>query len=242
MTKNKNQELLRLENISAHYGDIKVLHDISISINDGEIISLIGPNGSGKTTLLKSIFGLVDLSNGNFFWQDEKIFPKSFEMVQKGVSYISQGKQVFKDLSVYENLELGGFYIKDKNELTKKIKEVLEFFPALKNKLQEKSGNLSGGQQQMLTIARGLISNPKVLLLDEPSIGLSPKIVKEVFDKIIEINQTKNIAVIIVEHSINSVLSISDKAFVLSRGKLVYSGDAKYLLQGETLKEIFLAK
>lgn len=233
--------LLTLKDASVHYGGVKALDDVTVAIDEGEIVALMGPNGAGKSTILKAIFGLAPLAHGKVLWHEKELLPKPHEMVARGITYVPQGRQVFKSLSVYENLELGGYALPNKNDLRENIEEVLEFFPALKEKLRVKAGLLSGGQQQMLTIARGLVSDPRVLLLDEPSLGLSPKIVKEVFAKITEINNLRKIAIVVVEHSIKSVLSIAGRAYVLSRGQVVLTKSADELMKSGDLERVFLA-
>src|SRR3989338_432528 len=183
------EQLLRLERISVRYGGVHVLNGASVSLDEGEVVALMGPNGAGKSTILKSIFGLTPVSEGKILWHERHIKPVPHEMVADGIAFVPQGRRVFKHLTVRENLEIGGFVVKDKKLLKTRIDEVLEFFPPLKAKLKAKSGTLSGGQQQMLAIARALVTRPSVLLLDEPSLGLAPKIVKEVFAKIKEINE-----------------------------------------------------
>lgn len=236
------ETLLKLKNASVRYGGVHALDDVSIAINEGELVALMGPNGAGKSTVLKALFGIAPLSHGEVLWHEERVTPRAHEMVARGVTYVPQGRQVFKHLSVYENLELGGYAMANKGDLTANIEEVLRFFPALKEKLREKAGHLSGGQQQMLTIARGLVSDPRVLLLDEPSLGLSPKVVAEVFDKIREINETRGIAVVVVEHSVKSVLAIASRAYVLAHGKVALEKSSEELLKGDDLERVFLAK
>jgi branched-chain amino acid transport system ATP-binding protein len=168
--------------------------------------------------------------------------PKPHEIVQRGISFVPQGRQVFKSLTVYENLEMGGYFIKSPSILKNRIEEVLDIFPDLRKKLKDSAGGLSGGQQQMLAIARGLISDPKVLLLDEPSLGLSPKIIKEVFDKIKEINERRETAIMIVEHNLNSVLKIVDRAYLLDKGKIVEENTPEKIINSDILERVFLGK
>jgi len=236
------ETLLRLKDVSVHYGGVHALQDANINIDEGEIIALMGPNGAGKSTVLKALFGIAPLASGKVVWHEKEVAPKAHEMVARGITYVPQGRQVFKSLTVYENLELGGYALANKSDLKNNIDEVLSFFPALKEKLQVKAGLLSGGQQQMLTIARGLVSDPKVLLLDEPSLGLSPKIVKEVFAKIKEINELRKIAIVIVEHSIKSVLEVAERAYVLSRGRVVLEKSSGDLMNSNDLEKVFLAQ
>lgn len=182
----------------------------------------MGPNGAGKSTILKTIFGLATIDSGEVFWQGQSFTPVSHEVVKRGISFVPQGRRVFRHLTVLENLEIGGFGL-GRSEREERINNVLELFPALKGKLKAKSGTLSGGQQQMLAIARGLMTDPKVLLLDEPSLGLAPKVVKEVFAKIKEINERRKTAVIVVEHNIKSLVEISNRVYVLNKGKRLLS-------------------
>lgn len=240
--KKGEEQLIRLENVSVHYGGVKALEGVNLSFDEGEIVALMGPNGAGKSTVLKVIFGLAEMSQGQVYLRENKIMPIPHEIVKLGISFVPQGRRVFKYLSVRENLELGGVSIKDKWVLEKRIEEVLDLFPDLRKKLKEPTGNLSGGQQQMVAIARGLITDPKLLLLDEPSLGLAPKVVKEVFEKIKEINEKRKTAIVIVEHNIKSVLAITDRAYILDKGILVHSGVGEEILKDNILEKVFLAK
>ncbi|MFA6354076.1 MAG: ABC transporter ATP-binding protein [Candidatus Paceibacterota bacterium] len=238
----KKDILLKLENIHVHYGGVKALDGASVQIDEGEIVALMGPNGAGKSTILKTIFGLAPVLSGKIIWHGSEIKPISYEIVKEGIAFVPQGRRVFTHLSIYENLEIGGFIEKNKNELKRRIAEMMEVFPVLKHKQKLKSGNLSGGEQQMLAIARGLMADPKVLLLDEPSLGLSPKIVKEVFAKIKEINNRHKTAIMVVEHNLKSILEIAHRAYVLDKGKVVLEEkNPKVLTQGDVLSKIFLA-
>lgn len=234
--------LLKLENIHVHYGGVRALNGVSVNVDEGEIVALMGPNGAGKSTILKAIFGLAPISSGKVFWHEKEITPISHEVVKLGISFVPQGRRVFKDLTVLENLEIGAFNVKNKKEVKRRVAEVLEIFPALKPKLKAKSSHLSGGQQQMVAIARGLMTEPKVLLLDEPSLGLAPKIVKEVFAKIKEINERSKTAIVVVEHNIQSLLEIVDRAYLLDKGKVVVEDTPKNLLKSNILAEVFLGK
>ena len=235
------ETLLQLKNATVRYGGVTALDDVSIALDEGEIVALMGPNGAGKTTIIKALFGIAPLAHGGVYFHEEQVSPVLHQMVQRGVSYVPQGRQVFKHLTVLENLELGGYVLSNKSDVGKNIEELLKIFPDLKTKLHERAGALSGGQQQMLTIARGLVSDPKVLLLDEPSLGLSPKVVKEIFALIKEINQLRKIAILVVEHSIASVLGIADRAYVLAHGKVVADASAKELSSSDTLQKVFLS-
>ncbi len=235
--------LLKVENVSVHYGGVKALDGVSLAIDEGEIVALMGPNGAGKSTVLKSIFGLAPIESGKILWHEKPIRPVSHEVVKMGIAFVPQGRRVFTHLTVEDNLEVGGFVIKDKSLVKQRIAEVMDIFPVLKTKRKEKSGSLSGGQQQMLALARGLMVDPKVLLLDEPSLGLAPKIVKEVFEKIREINERRKTAIMVVEHNIKSLLSIAHRAYVLDKGKVVITEtNPKSLTTGDRLERVFLGK
>ncbi|MBI3572353.1 ABC transporter ATP-binding protein [Candidatus Kaiserbacteria bacterium] len=232
--------MLKLNDANVFYGGVQALKNASVEIDEGEIVALMGPNGAGKSTILKALFGLVPLAHGSVHFHEERIAPVPYEMVRRGIAYVPQGRQVFKHLTVLENLELGGYALPNRADASKNIEEVLKIFPALREKLLAKAGLLSGGQQQMLTIARGLVADPRVLLLDEPSLGLSPKIVKEVFALIKEINTLRHIAILVVEHSIKSVLGIADRAYVLQQGEIALTKGAAELAKGFELEKIFL--
>lgn len=234
--------LLQLKDIAVHYGGVKALDGVNINIDEGEIVALMGPNGAGKSTVLKAIFGLAPIHSGKILWHEKPIIPVSHKIVNMGIAFVPQGRRVFSHLTVEENLEIGGFVIKDKNEIKRRKEEMMDFFLDLKQKRKSKAKTLSGGQQQMLAIARGLMIEPKVLLLDEPSLGLAPKIIKEVFKKIKEINERHKIAIMIVEHNIKSVFEIAHRGYVLDKGKIVSDGDAKKLSQSDVLEKVFMGK
>ena len=234
--------LLQLKNATVQYGGVRALDDASVQIDEGEIVALMGPNGAGKSTILKAIFGIASLAEGSVLWHEQELAPVPHEMPARGIAYVPQGRQVFKNLSVQENLELGGYALANRADVQKNVEEVLRIFPVLKEKLYVKAGTLSGGQQQMLTIARGLVSDPRVLLLDEPSLGLSPKIVKEVFALIKEINTIRKVAILVVEHSIASVLEIADRTYVLDKGRIVLDDTSRSVLESDKLEKIFFGK
>lgn len=234
--------LLQLKNIHVHYGGVKALDGVNVAIDEGEIVALMGPNGAGKSTILKAIFGLAPIQSGSVAWEGQNFVPISHEVVERGISFVPQGRRVFKHLTVYENIEIGGWNIKDNKVRKERIENVLDIFPALRGKLKAKSGTLSGGQQQMLAIARGLMTDPKVLLLDEPSLGLAPKIVKEVFSKIKEINEKRKTAIVVVEHNLKSLLEITHRAYVLDKGKVIAEGSPADLLKTDILQKVFLGK
>jgi branched-chain amino acid transport system ATP-binding protein len=234
--------LLQLQNISVHYGGVKALDGVDLSLDEGEIVALMGPNGAGKSTILKTIFGLAPIHSGKVLWHEKPFEPISYQVAQKGISFVPQGRRVFNHLTIEENLEIGGFVLQDNKELKRRIEEVMEVFPVLRRKRGVKAGTLSGGEQQMLALARGLMTDPKVLLLDEPSLGLAPKIVKEVFAKIKEINERHKTAIMIAEHNIRSLLEIAHRAYVLDKGKIVAKDTSQKLLESDVLEKIFMGK
>ncbi|OGM95104.1 hypothetical protein A2524_03390 [Candidatus Wolfebacteria bacterium RIFOXYD12_FULL_48_21] len=238
----QNEPLLQLKNVSVHYGGVHALDGVDIDIHEGELVALMGPNGAGKSTVLKAIFGITPLHAGHIIWRGEKVIPVPHKMARKGVAFVPQGRRVFQSLTVEENLDIGGIIVKDKDERHARKHDVMELFPVLKRKRNMKSGMLSGGEQQMVALARGLMIDPKVLLLDEPSLGLAPKIVKEVFEKIREINEVKHTAIIVVEHNIRSILDIAQTAYVLDKGKIAVGGDADVIAKSDILGKVFLGK
>jgi len=241
-----NTKLLSLRKIRVHYGGVLALDfkesGASVYVNEGEVIVLLGPNGAGKSTLLKTMFGLTPISSGDVLWRGKKVECSSNAMKDLGISFVSQDKRVFPSLSVLENIELGGLNLKDQAVLKERLAEMLHIFPNLKPKLNRRAGMLSGGQQQMIAIARGLMARPKVLLLDEPSVGLSPKIVKDVLAVVRKISQERNMAVVIVEHNIKSALEIADRAYILDKGSIVFEGPAQKVLSTKIFERVLMNK
>jgi len=238
----ENDILLKLNNLSVHYGGVKALDEVDINIDEGEMVVLMGPNGAGKSTVLKAIFGLAPIKSGQILWHESPVDPIPYQMASLGIAFVPQGRRVFASLSVRDNLSMGAFNIRDKEELARRTEEALEIFPVLKKKLKKLSGTLSGGEQQMLALARGLMIEPKILLLDEPSLGLSPKFVKEVFFKIAEINNRHKTAILVVEHNIKSILDIVKRAYILDKGRVVADGLTTTLLESDILERVFMGK
>lgn len=236
------ETLLELKNIHVHYGGVRALDGASVKVDEGEVVALMGPNGAGKSTALKAMFGLAPIDEGEVRWHGEVIKPVPHEVVARGIAFVPQGRRVFRQLTVLENLEIGGFVTRNKKLIAERITEVLDLLPALKPKLKVKSGALSGGQQQMLAVARGLMVDPKVLLLDEPSLGLAPKIVKDVFGIIKEIGERRQIAIVIVEHNLKTLLSIATRAYVLDKGRVAAEGRPAELLAAGILQKVFLGE
>lgn len=219
-----------IKELNVYYGLIKALENINLTLNEGEIVSLIGANGAGKSTLLKAITGLVKPDKGNIFFENNDLTKtKPEKIVKLGISMVPEGRRVFPDLTVKENLELGAYCISDKKLENQIYEQVLITFPRLKERLKQSAGTLSGGEQQMLAIGRALMSNPKILLLDEPSMGLSPKITKEIFMLIRDINKSKGISIILVEQNAHMAMEISKKVFVIENGSIKIEGTPKEL-------------
>ncbi|HEY7403813.1 MAG TPA: ABC transporter ATP-binding protein [Candidatus Angelobacter sp.] len=235
-----NGPLLELANVTAFYRDLQALFGISLTVNAGEIVTLIGANGAGKTTLLRVISGMKRLDAGSvgFAGQDVSRVP-SHEMVARGVSHVPEGRQVFPFMTVRENLSLGAYTPRARANVKRLMEEQLALFPRLAERMDQLAGTLSGGEQQMVAIARGLMAQPKLLLLDEPSLGLAPKIVEEVFEKIQEV-RLSGITMLIVEQNVVSGLSISDRGYVVQNGAVVLEGTAKQLLSNETVRAAYL--
>ena len=232
--------LLQTRDLTVQYHGMTVLDKVSVSLDEGEIVALMGPNGAGKSTVLKSIFGLAPIYDGEVLWQSRSFAPLPHQVARRGVAFVPQGRRVFSGLSVEENLEISGMVIRDRVVMKERVEEVMCMFPALREKRDVPSGTLSGGQQQMLALARGLMVDPKVLLLDEPSLGLAPNFVKEIFEKMREINENRKTAILAVEHNLNSLLSIAHRAYVLDKGRVLVAGAADDLRDSGVLEKVFL--
>jgi branched-chain amino acid transport system ATP-binding protein len=234
--------MLILEDIVTHYGNIQALKGISLDVKQGEIVTIIGANGAGKTTALKTICGLVPATSGKVYFQDKDITNKSTsDIVEAGIAMVPEGRRVFPRMSVLENLQLGAYLNKNRQEVKNDLEKVFKFFPILKNRIKQISGTLSGGEQQMLAIGRALMARPKLLLLDEPSMGLAPKIVANIFDIIMEINRDGT-TILLVEQNARMALSIANKGFVIETGKIVLQDTAENLLSDEQVKKAYLGE
>lgn len=234
------ERLLKVNDLNVHYGAIHAIKGISFEVNEGEIVSLIGANGAGKTTTLHSISGLLKSSGGSVEFMNKNITGLTADkIVRFGVGHVPEGRRVFQELTVHENLELGAFAVNDKVFIKNEYERVMELFPRLKERRKQLAGTLSGGEQQMLAMGRALMSNPKMLLLDEPSMGLAPIIVKDIFEIIKSCND-EGMTVLLVEQNAKMALSISNRAYVLETGKIVMSGDADKLLNDDNVKKAYL--
>ena len=231
--------MLKIDNLVVSYGPINALKGISLDVKMGEIVTLIGSNGAGKSTTLSAITGLVRAQSGSIRFMDEDItHAPSHKIISRGISISPEGREVFPALTVQENLRLGGYSRKD-DDLQSSYDRVYELFPRLKERMNQTAGTLSGGEQQMLAIGRALMSEPKLLLLDEPSMGLAPNLVLMIFDLIESINR-QGTTILLIEQNANMALSIANRAFVLETGKIAFSGDARTLLQDDRVRSAYL--
>lgn len=233
--------LLSVEHLESGYGKKPVLFDVSLEVRTGEIVSIIGPNGAGKSTILKAVSGLIPAWSGRIEFDGKDITNRAIaKNIGDGMTFCPQGNRVFDELTVKENLEIGGFHLK-KQLLKERIEIVLNIFPAIKERLKEDAGNLSGGEQQKLALARALIPHPKLLLLDEPSLGLAPNILKSIFSTFVQINKEMNTAILIIEQKVNDVLNMSSRVYSIKLGKVAFADTSEELIGNtEKLKELFL--
>ncbi|MCK5568836.1 MAG: ABC transporter ATP-binding protein [Spirochaetes bacterium] len=230
--------ILRVEDTTVGYSEIDILNGVSITLKAGEIVSVIGPNGAGKSTLLKTIFGCLKPKKGKVFLKDEDITGlKPEKIVKKGISYVPQVENIFPSMTIQENLEMGAFIRTD--DYSSRLNEMFELFPDLKKRRNQRAGQLSGGQRQMVAMGRALMLDPRVLLLDEPSAGLAPNLVSMIFEKIKDINST-GVAMILVEQNAREALSMAQRGYVLATGRNVLDGEAKALLENKEVARLYL--
>ena len=231
-----------IKDLEVYYGMIQAIKGISFEVNQGEVIALIGANGAGKTTTLHTITGLLSPKKGSVLFEGQDITKvPAHKIVSMGMAHVPEGRRVFSQLSVYENLKLGAYTRKDKSNIDKELQSIYERFPRLAERKNQLAGTLSGGEQQMLAMGRALMSKPSIVLMDEPSMGLSPILVNEIFD-IIESISKSGTTVLLVEQNAKKALSIADRAYVLETGKVVLEGDAKDLLENDSIKKAYLGE
>lgn len=235
-----NLPLLELANVSVSYGAVHALDDVSMAIHRGEVVAVMGPNGAGKSTVLKAVMGLAPVVAGTVYWRQQPLAAATHEIVKEGIAFVPQGRRVFTHLSIAENLEMGCLYLNDRAEKSRRLDSVMELFPLLYEKRSDLASQMSGGQQQMLALGRGLMASPELLLLDEPTLGLAPIIVREVFQKVAEISERLNTTIVVVEHNIKGVLDIVDRAYVLDKGILVHNGTPQSIRDTDILTQVFL--
>ena len=234
--------MLKVKDIQVYYGMIQALKGISFEINEGEVVALIGANGAGKTTTLHTITGLLRAGKGKISFMGEDITDTpAHKIVKMGMAHVPEGRRVFAELSVYENLKLGAYINKDKEETQKMLEKIYERFPRLEERKKQLAGTLSGGEQQMLAIGRALMSKPKLIVMDEPSMGLSPQFVDEIF-RIIEDIRKEGMTVLVVEQNAKKALKTADRAYVLETGNIILSGDARDLLNDESVRKAYLGE
>lgn len=234
--------MLEVNDLHVYYGVIQALKGVSFQVNQGEVIALIGANGAGKTTTLHTLTGLLPAKQGSVVFEGTDITKvPAHKIVQMGIAHVPEGRRVFSDLSVYENLKMGAYTRKDKNEIAESLENVYKRFPRLEERKNQRAGTLSGGEQQMLAMGRALMSKPKMIVMDEPSMGLSPIFVNEIFD-IIEKVSAGGTTVLLVEQNAKKALSIADRAYVLETGKIALSGDADELMNDDSIKKAYLGE
>lgn len=232
--------MLKVENVNVFYGVIHAIKDISLEVKEGEIVSLIGANGAGKTSTLQAISGMLKPKSGRISFLGQDLSKaEAHNILKMGMAHVPEGRRVFAGMTVKENLEMGAYTRRDANEINDNLERVFMRFPRLLERRKQLAGTLSGGEQQMLAIGRAIMSNPKMLLLDEPSMGLSPLLVKEIFSIIKELNES-GMTILLVEQNAKKALSISNRAYVLETGKIVLEGDAKELMENDTVKKAYL--
>jgi branched-chain amino acid transport system ATP-binding protein len=233
--------MLELKNINAFYGNIQALRDVNIRIDEGEIITLIGANGAGKTTTLMTICGVVPPRSGEILFQGRSIGSLSPDkIVQRGICQVPEGRLIFPDLTVQENLDMGAFLRSDKDGLARDLEQVFALFPILKERRRQLGGTLSGGEQQMLAISRALMARPRLLLLDEPSLGLAPLIIRQIFDIIKQINRESNTTIFLVEQNANQALKVANRGYVMENGRITLEDACDKLLANDAVKKAYL--
>jgi len=235
--------MLKIENLSVNYGAIQAIKNLSIEVKTGEIVTLIGANGAGKSTILKTISSLLRPVSGSIKFLDKELINlPPHKVVELGISQAPEGRMIFSNLTVQENLEMGAYVRKDKDNIKYDLEFIFTLFPRLKERIKQPGGTLSGGEQQMLAISRSIMSKPKLLLLDEPSLGIAPILVKQIFEKIKLLNQTSGLTILLVEQNANIALSISNYGYVLETGKIKLEGEANSLYNNEEIRKAYLGE
>jgi len=235
--------LLTLANVESAYGAVRAIRGISLSIEPGSIVTVLGANGSGKTTILKTISGIIDPQKGTIHFKGQPIHRRDpAEVVRRGICHVPEGREVFPFLSVHDNLMMGAYTRTDRDAVQRDLEQVHAYFPILKERARQDAGLLSGGQQQMLAISRGLMSRPELMLLDEPSLGLSPKLTQEIFDIIVRINRERGTTLLLVEQNAAMALGVADYGYVLEVGRIVMEDTCERLRQKEDVKEFYLGQ
>ncbi len=233
--------ILSIRNIESFYGPIMAIRGVSLDVHPGKIVSILGANGAGKTTLMKTVSGVMDPEKGTITFDGEEIQGlEPHKIVQKGIVHVPEGREVFPLLTVNENLSLGAYTLHDKAQIERDREMVFSYFPVLKERRNQEAGTLSGGQQQMLAIGRGLMANPRIMLLDEPSLGLSPLLVQEIFGILRRLNDEQNMTMMLVEQNANAALELADHGYVMEVGRIVMDGPADVLMRSEDIQNFYL--
>ena len=236
-----NDPILKIRNIESFYGPIMAIRGVSLDVHQGQIVSILGANGAGKTTLMKTISGVMDPEKGKITFDGQEIQgSEPHKVVQRGIVHVPEGREVFPLLTVNENLSLGAYTLTDKAQIERDRELVFDYFPVLKDRHNQEAGTLSGGQQQMLAIGRGLMANPRIMLLDEPSLGLSPLLVQEIFGILGRLNNEQNMTMMLVEQNANAALELAHHGYVMEVGRIVMDGAADMLLQSEDIQSFYL--
>jgi branched-chain amino acid transport system ATP-binding protein len=234
------KEILKVTGLNVNYGAIHAIHNVSLTVNEGEVVSLIGANGAGKTTILHTITGLTKAASGSVLFEGaELLTTEPHKIVTMGMAHVPEGRHVFAQMTVTENLEMGAYFRRDKDQVEKDMADVLRRFPRLRERSRQLAGTLSGGEQQMLAVGRALMSHPRILLLDEPSMGLSPLLVKEIFTTIEDVNRD-GVTILLVEQNAKMALSIADRAYVLETGDVVMEGEGAAMLKDDNVRKAYL--
>ena len=235
------EPILKVSNIETYYGPIMAIRGVSFDVPKGSIVTILGANGAGKTTVLKTVCGVMDPQKGNVQFEGREIQRMDPDKVMRlGISHVPEGREVFPFLSVRENLNMGAYTRRDADEVAKDLEAVFGYFPVLKQRADQRAGSLSGGEQQMLAISRALMARPRLMLLDEPSLGLSPKLVKDIFEIVVRINRERGVTILLVEQNANMALQTADYGYVLEVGRIVMADTCERLLQKEDIKEFYL--
>ncbi len=236
-----SEPILKIRNIESFYGPIMAIRGVSLDVHPGKIVSILGANGAGKTTLMKTVSGVMDPEKGTITFENENIQgSEPHKVVQKGIVHVPEGREVFPLLTVDDNLSLGAYTLRDKAQIERDRELVFNYFPVLKERRNQEAGTLSGGQQQMLAIGRGLMGNPKIMLLDEPSLGLSPLLVQEIFAILRRLNEEQNMTIMLVEQNASAALELAHHGYVMEVGRIVMDGDADDLMKSEDIQNFYL--
>jgi branched-chain amino acid transport system ATP-binding protein len=235
------EEILKLSNVESAYGPVKAIRGVSLSVTKGAIVTVLGANGAGKTTVLKTVSGIIDPQKGAIVFRGEAIQRKDPAwIVRRGICHVPEGREMFPLLSVHDNLMMGAFTRADRDEVARDLETVYGYFPILKERAAQEAGQLSGGQQQMLAISRGLMGRPELLLLDEPSLGLSPLLIREIFDIIVRINRERGTTILLVEQNANVALAVSSYGYILEVGRIVMEDSCERLREKDDVREFYL--